>query len=180
MSHDFQNGRGRRAPSPLDTGRLEALALRYVGRYATTRGKLREYLRRKIAGRGWTDDSEPPVEAIVARMAAFNYVDDQAFALARSGALSRRGYGERRVVQALRGAGIEEEDAAPARDAARAAALSAALAFARRRRVGPYAEGIADPDTRRRHLGAMLRAGHDLALARRVIDTPPGGEVESD
>ena len=38
----------RRTLPPLDAAALERLALRYVERFATTRGKLTDYLRRKI------------------------------------------------------------------------------------------------------------------------------------
>ena len=39
--------RARRERPPLDHKMLEELALRYVERFATTRAKLRDYLRRK-------------------------------------------------------------------------------------------------------------------------------------
>ena len=77
-------------------------------------------------------------------MAALGYVDDRAFAAARAAALGRRGYGERRVGEALRAAGIDEEDGAEARQAARDGAWTAALRFAERRRIGPFAAAEAD------------------------------------
>jgi regulatory protein len=45
--------RPRRALPPLDQAALQELALRYVGKYATTRAKLRAYLGRKLRERGW-------------------------------------------------------------------------------------------------------------------------------
>jgi len=156
---------------------MERLALAYVGRYATTRARLTAYLERKLRERGWAGDERSPravAEALAARCAALGYVDDKAFAAARGAALSRRGYGARRIADALRAAGIDEEDAAPARDEAEAAAWEAALAFARRRRIGAFAARPPDMDARRRALGAMLRAGHPLAIARRVLDAAPG------
>ena len=115
--------------------------LSYAGRYATTRARLAAYLGRKLRERGWDGEGEPPVAELVARMAALGYVDDRAFAAARAAALSRRGYGARRVGAALRGAGIGEEDGAEARELAAAAAWEAALRFAERRRIGPFAAG---------------------------------------
>ena len=181
MSRDFRTSdRQRRAPSPLNAERLEALALHYVGRYATSRRKLTDYLKRKIAARGWEGDAEAPVAAIVDRLATLKYVDDAAFAASRAGALGRRGYGLRRVTQALRAAGIEEDDAAPARAMAGEEALNAALSFARRKRIGPYRTEQADPELRRRQLGAMLRAGHDIILVRRIVTAAPGEVIEAD
>jgi regulatory protein len=164
---------------PLDAAALERLGLFYAGRYATTRAKLADYLRRKLKERGWTGSGAPPVEALVERFAALGYVNDAAFAEARAGALLRRGYGERRVAQALRAAGIDGEDAAPAREEAERGAEEAALRFARRRRIGPYAETPLTNDregreARQKAAAAMLRAGHRLDLVRRILDASPG------
>jgi regulatory protein len=161
-------------PQPLDQEGLERLALFYAGRYAVTRAKLRDYLKRKLRERGWAGEGEPPVERLVERFSALGYVDDRAFATARADALGRRGYGARRIDQALRAAGIEEEDGADARESAQASAWNAALRFAERRRIGPFAQEVPDRPQREKALGAMLRAGHPLGLARRLVDARPG------
>jgi regulatory protein len=166
--------RHSRARPPLDRGGLERLALHYVGRYATTRAKLRTYLARKVKERGWSGDESPPVDSLVERFAELGYVDDQAFASARSAALQRRGYGARRIEQALKAAGIGEEDAAPAKAAVEDGAWQAALRFAQRKRLGPYADEVPDRPARQRAFAAMLRAGHGMDHARRVLDAAPG------
>jgi regulatory protein len=165
---------------PLDAEGLERLGLAYAGRYATTRAKLAAYLGRKVKERGWEGPAEPPIGPLVERFADLGYVDDSAFASARAGALLRRGYGERRVEQALRAAGIGEDDKDPALDQAREGAWAAALRFAERRRLGPWAAEAPDRAGRERALGAMIRAGHGMAAARRLIDAAPGAIPESD
>src|SRR3954469_17946627 len=127
--------RNRKPRPPLDEEGLERIALFYAGRYATTRAKLDAYLRRKLKERGWGGASEPPVARLTERFSELGYVDDCAFAAARAASLGRRGYGERRVVQALHAAGIEEADAAPALERTREGAMAAALRFAQKRRV---------------------------------------------
>jgi regulatory protein len=42
------------------------------------------------------------VERLVERLSELGYIDDRAFAEARGSAFQRRGYGERRLDQALR------------------------------------------------------------------------------
>ena len=169
---------------PLDQGGLERLALHYLGRYATTRAKLAAYLHRKLDARGWAEDGPRPVDAIVERMAALGYVDDRAFAEMKSAALGRRGYGQRRQADALRAAGVAEEDRSAVFEAREEAEEdgdhAAALAFARRKRIGPFAPAPADPDARRKALAAMMRAGHPYALARRFVDSPPGEPPDPD
>lgn len=163
----------------IDAARLESLALRYVGKYATTRAKLRDYLRRKLDAAKWTGPAPPDPDAIVERMSALGYVDDRAFAGQRAAALGRRGYGVRRIGQALRAAGVEAQDGEDALDGARDGALAAVLALARRRRIGPYAEAPVDRPTREKAIATLVRAGHDPALARRVASSNPG-EIPSE
>lgn len=163
--------RSNRPRPPLDPARLEELALGYVARFATSGGRLTAYLQRKLRERGWAEDLPPPdIAALVARFAERGYLDDAAYAAARGEGLLRRGYGARRVDEALAQAGI----AAPLRDAARGSEgerRRAALAFARRRRYWPYAEApCLDPVTREKQVAAFLRAGHPLASARRLAD----------
>lgn len=172
--------RNIRSPTPLDESALEQAALFYVGRYGTTRARLTAYLRRKVRERGWNGADDPPLDAVAARMAALGYVDDSAFALARADALTRRGYGERRVREALRAAGVAEPDGEEARQLARAQAFEAALRLARRRGIGPFAAEVPDRAGRERALGILIRAGHPVEIARRLVEAPPGEFPEPD
>ena len=159
----------KRAPKPLDSVRLEELALAYVARFATSAAKLETYLRRKLRERGWAGEDEPGLAALVDRFVGAGYVDDRAFALARGGSLLRRGYGRRRIDQALGAAGIAED----LRDEARgslAAQRRAALALARKRRFGPFSAVALDRPHREKQVAALLRAGHPLDSARRIVD----------
>lgn len=166
---------------PLDESRLNELALRYVGRFATTRAKLRSYLARKLRERGWGGEREPDVAAIAERFAAQGYIDDSSYALAKSQTLTGRGYGKRRVVEKLRAAGVDEDDGLAARDHADAEAVAAAVRFARRRRIGPFA--AAEPkDARERDkaVATMIRAGHSFEIARALIALPTGQDFNLD
>jgi regulatory protein len=175
--HKFTSS--KRAPVPLDANTLNMLAISYLARYATTRAKLRMYLGRKLAERGWDDEAPPPIDAIVERCTELGYVDDAAFASARGAALTRRGFGEQRVAAALRAVGIDRETAAPVREAVREDALDSALAFARRRRIGPFGREAADPGQRRRNIAALLRAGHSMDIARRIASAEPGDILDA-
>lgn len=165
-------------PRPLDAARLRDLALAYVARFATSGGRLEAYLGRKLRERGWDGAGEPEIPALVAHFAELGYIDDAAYARARSGELLRRGYGPRQVSQALGQAGIGEE----LRVAVRASdheARAAALHFARKRRFGPFAAGPADRAIREKQLAAMIRAGHGFAVARAVLDAADEDEAEA-
>ena len=169
--------RSPRKSLPLDGARLEELALAYVARYATTRAKLEAYLRRKLRERGWVGEGEPLVGGISGRFVEAGYLDDEAFARGRTDSLLRRGYGVRRVGQALAAAGIEEalrEDLRPGEASQR----EAVLALARKRGFGPFAPAPPDPQRREKQLAAMVRAGHSFEQARQVVDAPDTDTAE--
>ena len=162
---DFR--RKRRQSRPLDAARLEDLALAYVARYATSAARLQAYLSRKIRERGFEGD-DPGIPAIVDRFLELGYIDDAAFARTRSEGLLARGYGRKRVAEALRAAGIEEdlrEELAPNEWEERQAALK----LARRRRFGPFGESR-DLERREKQIAAMVRAGHRFETARALVD----------
>jgi len=170
--------RQKNLPPPLDSPALDALALTYVARFATSSGRLSTYLKRKLRERGWAEETPPDVAAVVARMTERRYVDDAAYAAAKGEGLRRRGYGARRIETALDHDGI----AAPLRAAARGSETErrhAVTAFARRKRFWPYSgEPCLDPAIRRKHLAAYLRAGHGLDHARRVMDARDLADLE--
>ena len=170
--------KARSASPPLNQSALQELALRYVGKYATTRAKLGSYLARKIRERGWDGARGPDIDALVTRFAELGYVDDASYALAKSRALSARGYGKLRLAQQLRKDGVDEEDGRGAFDAADAEAVDAALRFARRRRIGPFATKAADRPEREKWIASMMRAGHAFSLARAIAELAPGAEAD--
>ena len=173
----MRDARTRTPRPPLDPARLNELALAYVGRFATTRAKLRSYLQRKVRERGW-DGAAPDFDSLAERFAELGYIDDEAYALSKARSLTSRGYGARRVDQSLRIAGVEEGDAGAARRHAEEDQVDAALRFAERRRLGPFAGEPPDRPAREKAIAAMIRAGHPFALARKILTLPHGEPVD--
>ncbi len=172
-----RSSRKRRAATPLDQARLRDLALSYVARFSTTRAKLSAYLHRKIRERGVDENAgELDVDAIADRIVELGYIDDAAYAQAKSASLLRRGYGSRRVDQALRLAGIDDSTRnvfAPDESSRR----RAAVALASKRGFGPFGREFdvdrgLDITMREKQIAAMVRAGHDFAAAKAIVDSP--------
>ena len=158
----------KRPPRPLDARRLNDLALHYVARFATSAAKFEDYLKRKLRERGWEGEGDPELAAVTEKFVAAGYIDDAAYARAKSGVLLRRGYGARRIGQALSAAGIAEETRAEVR-ASDGAQRRAALALAMKRRFGPFGPPPADRAAREKQIAAMLRAGHPLDFVRALM-----------
>jgi regulatory protein len=176
--HGMVNSRARsdRSRKRLDAARLDELGLAYVARFATSRAKLTRYLARKIRESEWVgdDDAMASCEAVADRMERLRYLDDRQYAAMRAGAMTRRGLGVQRVKAQLFVDGIAPEDSGEAIEVAEGAAIAAAIGFARRRRLGPFSVRASDdPARRERQVAAFARAGHSLALARRILAIGP-------
>lgn len=171
----------RRPVAPLDGGRLERMALNYVARYATTSSKLNHYLARKIAEAlrlGMIDGGEADAlsqrgSEIVARCAELGYVNDDAWAKGKASTLRARGYGDRRIRETLRAAGLDTEIidtllAENGDDGSHDHAFQSALRFARQRKIGPFAS--AEPDKRAvsKNVVKLVRAGHPYDIACKI------------
>ena len=184
-----KRARAPRKSRPLDETSLRDLALSYVARFATTGAKLENYLARKIRERGVAEDAdgrmrELDVTGLVTRFIELGYIDDGVYARSKSRDLTARGYGARRVEQALWAAGVEEqvrETSAPDEGESR----RAATLLARKRRFGPF--GVApDEDmpaeerhkSREKQVAAMLRAGHLYDHVRFILDAASEDEIE--
>lgn len=168
--YDPAKRRERPVPKPIDALRLEEMALAYVARFATSAGKLADYLKRKLRERGWEGEDGPDIAALVERFVQIGYIDDATYARSKAQGLLRRGYGARRIDQALGAAGIAE----PLREESRgneAERRRAAMVLARKRRFGPFAIGDkSDRALREKQVAAMLRAGHPLDHVRTVVN----------
>lgn len=159
---------------------MRQLALHYVGKYATTQAKLASYLARKTRERGWEDERPADIAALTEQFTTLGYINDAQFAEARSRSFVRRGFGERRLNEDLRASGIGHADAIPAKVHMEESVFRAAENFARRKRIGPFAQNGAPPEKRHKQLNAFLRAGHDFDLAKRFVYAEPNDEISDD
>ncbi len=183
--------RPTRPPGPApDEAALRQAALNHLARFAATEAGLVRVLGNRI--RRWaraaeaagldttgTDAALAIARRVAAAMVQAGAVDDAAFAEARARRLARGGRSRRAAAAHLAAKGI----AAPTAAAALAAApdeADAALAFCRRRRIGPFSPlGGAAPDAaqRLRWLGMLARAGFSRDVAERALRTDPGEAV---
>jgi regulatory protein len=173
----------------LDEAALRELALDYLARYGGTAAAVTRILDRRI--HRWAQAllaaGTPDRESILAQAAALKEaggrvvaalgtigaVNDAAFAESRVRRLRRSGRSRRAVLAHLGAKGVGAVAAGEAAPEDEAAELAAALIFARRRRVGPFALEEGEPQDRARILMAFGRAGFSGAIARRALDCEP-------
>jgi regulatory protein len=179
----------RRQPKKATARHLENVALWYLQRFAASADSLRKVLMRRVekSARAHDTDREEGaalVEDIIARYRQSGLLDDRQYAEGRALSLHRRGVSTQgiRARLAAKGVGMEDIDAALAmlRDEAEDPDLAAAIAYARRRRIGPWRMRGDREELRERDLAALARQGFGYDIARRVIEAPDVEELEAE
>ncbi len=174
-----------RGKSPKSADEVQAAlheaALAHLSRYAATSAGLERVLRRCLARWAREPDAVPSepaaaraaAKAVVARLVAAGAVDDATFAAARARRLARTGNSRLRIAAHLVRHGITGATLAAALPSDRTAELTAALTLARRRHIGPFrASPRPDPDTARRELAILARAGFPALVAKEALAMP--------
>lgn len=183
-----EHSRARRPQPPLDYSALEAAALEYLGRYATSSANLGRVLARRVERHRIRHHIESPdAEALIARVVrecvGHGYVNDDRYAKDKAVQLWRGGRSRRYIEGYLASKGISRELASAAVSHAHKEEggddFGAALTYAKRRRFGPFRKDLSEPLSRERQekqLAALARQGFSYAIARRIIsaETPAG------
>ena len=181
--------RQRRGPRKATNSYLRNAALYYLERFATSSANLRRILLRKVkrsVRHHGTDEAEgaAAVDALIAGFEASGLLNDRAYAEALVDSLRRRGGSTRAIRAKLMAKGIDPEivNQALVVDAEdyREPELTAALALARRRRLGPYRAPEKRQETRQKDLAALARAGFSYDIARKVIEAETAEELEAE
>lgn len=171
--------------------RLENKALHYLGRYASTQARLREVLKRFALRK--MPDEEPErmaalVEKMVADCAAKGYVNDKVFAEQKTASLRRQGSSRFQIQRKLYEKGVDRDTIATAiqdhdDDNDHDTEVEAALIYARKRRLGPYARppvgSLEMKDGwRDRHYASLARAGFSSSTVGVImgLETPEEAE----
>lgn len=180
---------GKRGPRKATATYLRNAAVYYLDRYASSTANLRRLLMAKVDRSARAHDTDraegaAAVEALLADFVRDGVLDDARYAKGRALALYRRGASSRAIRGRLAAKGVAAEHIGPAiatlRDESDEPDLTAALTFARRRRLGPYRPPAARADHRARDLAALGRQGFAYDLARRVIDAEDVASLEDE
>jgi len=170
---------GRRLPKPATAKRLENVALYYLQRFAASSESLRRVLMRRVSKSAYYLDTDPAegaafVEDIICRFQGSGLLDDTIYAEGQVKSLFRRGLSRRAITNRLMAKGVDRAiietqldtllENNPDPD------LKAAIAFAKRRRLGPFRPANQRPDRRQRDLASLARGGFDFDTANKVID----------
>ena len=176
-----------RPPRKITAQSIDAAALAYLHRFATSAENLRAVLMRRVRRAALAHDDDPAIGAkwvdlLVERYLRAGLLDDSIYAAARAAAMHRRGASARAIRAWLAAKGVAAADIECALERLDAQAgnsgLRGAYNYARRRRLGPWRS--TDRAARRdRDLAALARQGHGYDHARIVIDAQDPDELDA-
>jgi regulatory protein len=171
--------RKRAAPAKVTAASLNAIALHYLERFASSAENLRRVLMRRVRRAAAHHDSDPAegaalVEALILRFQQSGLLDDPRYAAAKAASLQRRGGSRRVIAGRLARQGVAAELIAETLHGSDGSDLAAACAFIRRRRLGVYRASASRPgapekDSVMKDMAALARAGFSFDIARRVL-----------
>lgn len=159
-------------------------AVNYLGRYATSKYRLREVLGRfalRKLDKHDADKIAAAIDATLKRCQTLGYLNDDAFAQNQARTQRQQGRSTLSIRQRLRQHRLDDTIIDAALDFADQYAangeLLAACRFARRRRIGPFDSRQHDDSKnhqavmqrQKRQLGSLARAGYNMAISRTII-----------
>ncbi len=183
-----KRGNKRGGPKPATRERLEKAALAYLERYASSTANLRRVLQRRVDRAARVHDTDTAaaaewIEAILAELQSRGLLDDRVYAEGRVASLRRAGQSARAIRQKLAEKGVDGDTIEAALAAhesdSQQSDVAAAVAYARRRRLGPFNTRGDRTARRDKDMAAMGRRGFDLDTARLVIDAEDSEAAEA-
>ena len=191
--------RKKKVPRKVSRSSLMNAAVYYLQRFAASREGVRRVLatkvRRSLAYHGGDQEEAAAwVEEVLDTLQKQGFLDDAAFAEARARSLAARGTAGRAIRMKLAQKGVDKDiiDDALASLAEEVGYrtgqgddanpdLTAAVAYARRRRLGPYR---LDPDARaerrEKDVAALARQGFSPDIALKVVDAEDLADLEDE
>ena len=172
----------------VSPGYLERSALYYLERYASSSGNLRRRLlmksKRSADAHGTDmDQAIAWIDALIEKLLLLGVLDDAKFAAMKVASLHRQGKAQRIIAQTLAVKGVGRGDIEKALSDFTVEQpdgdLAAAIAYARKRKFGPWRIKAVAPEKGQKELASLARRGFSLEVARTVLAaaTPTAAEA---
>ena len=170
-------------PRKVSLRYLENAALHYLQRYATSAENLRRVLKRKIERSCKFHAADPAefyaaADALIERYTSSGLLNDRVYAEAKVSSLRRRGLSRQAIAHKLQAKGLAKSEILAGLEITDAEKeepeLEAALALARRKKLGPFRPVPAtDPDRKKKDMAALARAGFSYDIAAAALNFRP-------
>ena len=157
-------------PRPVTASYLRNSAMHYLAGRAASATMVRQTLqrraKRRLAVRALDDDIETLIDKAVIELITLGLIDDAKFAESRAATLVRKGLSRGRIAQGLNAKGLGKEVIATTVGDA-IDDLAQARRYVERRRLGANRRGGSSPESRKKDLSALARAGFQFCHRHR-------------
>lgn len=173
-------------PKPATVARLNNIALYYLERFSSSSENLRRVLMRRVDKSVYElgtdrEEGQKAVDEIVERFIEVGLLNDKDYAQSVAFSQQRQGKSLKAIRLKLMSKGVQSYDIEAALEALEEEIgtntdLSAAIAYARKRRLGPYR--VKDREERRdKDMAALARQGFSYDIAQKVINSEDEAEL---
>ncbi len=159
---------------------LQNAAMHYLERFSTSKANLKRVLLSRVARSAKAHGTDPHeglawIEALLDKLEGLGYLNDAVYAENKAESMNRRGKPSNQVRWALKMKGVDQDTTEASMtklsdELGEEPDRAAALAFARKKRLGPYRP----PELREAHktkdIQALARAGFGWDLAREIVE----------
>lgn len=181
--------RRQKIPCKVSATSIENAALHYLGRYATSSENLRQVLERRIIRAAKHHDTN--IEActqlagdLIRRYLENGILDDEGYAQTQAASMNRRGKSLRAIRFQLRQKSLSidiiDKAVEVLANEVGSPDIAAAIAYARKRHLGPYRRKTCTPVNLDKELAALSRSGFSYALALRIVEAKNIDELEKE
>jgi regulatory protein len=190
MIEDFKKEpRKKKVPRKVTPKSLENAALYYLERFSSSSENLRRVMMRRVYRSAKYHDTDLTegaeiIDALIKRYNEVGLLNDVQFSKSRAESLNRRGASARLIRSKLEEKGVDiefiskalkslgEEDQDPE--------LSAAIIFARKRRLGPFRNAEERQELKEKDMSKLARAGFNFNMAEKIIGAETSAELEEE
>ncbi len=181
LSGLFVKEKKRRPTPPLTASWLQAEAVQYLQRWPASEVRVRRLLWKRIKRAqsfhgGTQEEAAPLVEEVMESLRRNRFVDDARYARLWIDSLRRRGTSQRMIFKKLMEKGVAQHEISAALEAhvpeeGGDPEEVSAVAYAKRRRLGPYRVPLDESwERKQKDLASMARAGFSYGIAQSVLE----------
>lgn len=182
-----RTSRKKRRKQRVNPQSLERWAVQHLDRYSSSTSNLRSVLLRRVRRVELAQEESFPeasdwIDATVADLVARGFLDDRKYARALVVTMRERGNSARKIESQLGSKGVPWAIAREVVDevSGKGGERTAAIRYARRRRLGPFRfDADVRKERRQRDIAAMGRSGFSYDIASRIIDAEDPETLES-
>ena len=161
---------------------IQAKAIWYLERYATSSTNLKKYLKRKVQNTYMSIGSEEIIESIIIELNEQKILNDKFFAEGRLKTLINKGWSLKKSEYKLKELGISQPIIKECVDELgsnkQELDLIAAAKLTKKRSIGVFRRSELDDKNKNREYGIMARAGFSYDICKRLLTGMTKEEVE--